>query len=138
VLIYTIDIQHNGMARIKKKVCNWHCICQFSWQSEGFATQKHDGSSNSYFFIAKEVVVWVLSHTETFIALRCTDAYVKLDVLHLCVPYYILHYQNPEFFLGYCIWHTAVINWIWDDPPPFSGRHLYETYLSLWTVIKHP
>ena len=114
------------------RLCNGHCICQFSWQSEGFATQKHDGSSNIYCCIAEKVVVWILSHAETFIGL------MSMSNLMCCtfVSFYTLHYQNPEFFLGYRIWHTAVINWIWDDtPPPFSifsfqeGTYMEHTYL---------
>ena len=77
------------------RLCNGHCVCQLSWWCEGFATQKHYGSSSCYSCIVEEVVVWVLSHTETFIMLHWTDAYVKRDVLHLCaIIYFITRTQN--------------------------------------------
>lgn len=88
------------------RLCNGHCIYHLSWQYEGSATEKHDDRSNSYSCIAAEVVVWVLSHTETFVVLHWTDAYVKIDVLHVCA---ILYITLPEprilshiLYLAYC------------------------------------
>lgn len=109
------------------RLCNGHGICQFSWQSEGFATQKHDGSSNSYSCIAEKVVVWVLSHTETFIALHWIDAVCQTwCVAPLChIMYYITRAQNSFSDTVFCILLR------WPPSPPFSIFSFQEgTYME--------
>jgi hypothetical protein len=122
------------------RLFNGHCISQSSWQSEGFATPKTwwqqqqlllhcwvgcGLSSVMYWNMCSVALDWSICQT------WC--------VASLC---HILHYQNPEFFLGFCFWDNTLINCKSGAPPPllnlhFSERYLYWTYLSLWTIIEH-
>lgn len=114
------------------RLCNGHCICQMSWQSEGFATQKHDGSSNSYSCIAEKDVVRVLSHTKTYVVLHWTDSFVKLDVDLCVIIYYITRTQSSfsDTVLGILLWLPE-----YEMPPPPSifsfqdGTYMEHIYL---------